>query len=253
MGRGLRVFLVRLLAFSFVLELILVPAILYWPHFERNVKGLRAFMPLLKGQDIAGMLEVTGITGYVILQHFFKGCNVLGVPAAVLFAMGAVAGEVHRGTLEIWMARPVSRRRLLFERWCDGALAIVLSVFLTTLSLPYLLGLVDEELALKPMLLCAAHASSLLLMIYSMTFLLSTLGRRPILIAFVMLSLTISQGAVYIVQEITHYSLFRLVDIPQFLWIFENQSLKPGVVLPLLGTSFALLLASLAVFERRVP
>jgi ABC-type transport system involved in multi-copper enzyme maturation permease subunit len=61
------------------------------------------------------------VFAYVTGQHFFKGCNTLGTAAAVLLAVGAVAGEAHRGTLEIWLARPLSRRRILSERWVQGA------------------------------------------------------------------------------------------------------------------------------------
>ena len=101
-------------------------------------------MPFLKGKNLVGLLEVTGVEGYVIAQHFFKGCMVLGIPAAVLFSMGAVAGEVHRGSLEIWLARPLSRNRILVERWVQGALAVVIPVFATSLTIPWLLSFVDE-------------------------------------------------------------------------------------------------------------
>ena len=159
MGRETRRALFQMLGFAFVLELILVPAILYWPDFEENIASFKKIVPFLKGKNLVGMLEVTGVEGYVVAQHFFKGCMILGIPAAVLFSMGAVAGEAHRGTLEIWLARPISRTRLLLERWLAGALAIVVPVFATSATLPYLLAKVDETMAWEPILLSSAHAS----------------------------------------------------------------------------------------------
>jgi ABC-type transport system involved in multi-copper enzyme maturation permease subunit len=73
----------------------------------------------------------------MILQHFFKGCNALGGMVAVIFAMNAVAAEAQRGTLEIWLARPLSRRRLLLERWAAGAIWLSLPVF-RPLTIPFL-------------------------------------------------------------------------------------------------------------------
>lgn len=253
MGRETRRFLVQMLGFAFVLEVILVPAILWWPDFEANIASIKKLVPFLKGKNFVGMLEVTGVEGYVIAQHFFKGCMVLGIPAAVLFSMGAVAGEAQRGTLEIWLARPVSRTRLLLERWLAGALAIVAPVFASSMTLPWLLSMVEETMAWKPILLSSAHASALLLAAYSATFFVSTLGRRPVLIAFSMLSFMVAQGALYIVEGVTHYSLYRLVDIPEYVKIFDELQLDWSRVGPLLAATVVFLVAALAAFRRRVP
>ena len=144
MGRDARSCLGRLAALAVLLELMLVPAVLYWPVFEENVAFAKNLVPFLKGKDVLGMVEVTGFTGYVIAQHFFKGGLFGGVLAAVLFSMNAVAGEARRGTLEIWLAQPVSRRRLLLERWLQGALALVAPVLLSSLTIPWLATFVDD-------------------------------------------------------------------------------------------------------------
>jgi ABC-type transport system involved in multi-copper enzyme maturation permease subunit len=253
MGRAAWFLVARTLGFFVVLEGILIPAILYWPTFEENIGFFKKLTPLLKGKNLVGMLEVTGIQGYVIAQHFFKGCMVLGIPAAVLFAMGAVAGEAHRGTLEIWLARPQSRWRILLERWLEGAAAVVIPVFATSLTLPWLLSYVDETMAYGPIWLASVHSSSLLLATYSATFLLSAVGRRPVLIAFCMLSFMIAQGAIYIVEIITHWSIYRLVDIPEYLKIYETGRLDPATLVPLFGAALLFLIASLIAFQRRVP
>jgi ABC-type transport system involved in multi-copper enzyme maturation permease subunit len=253
MSRGTWFLVARSLGFFAVLELILIPALLYWPDFEENIGAFKKLVPFLKGKNLVGLLEVTGVEGYVIAQHYFKGCMMLGIPAAVLFSMGAVAGEAHRGSLEIWLAQPISRNRLLIERWVQGALAVVLPVFASSLTIPWLLSFVDETLPYDLMLLSSVHSVALLLATYSATFLLSTVGRRPVLIAFFMLSLMMAQGAVYIVETITQWSIFRLVDIPEYLKIFETGKLDPSTLLPLYGASLVFLIASLFAFSRRVP
>ena len=241
------------LGYLVVLELLLVAAILYWPTFREDTGALRVLskpIPILN--DMIQEIEDAGAIAYVLGQHFFKGCNVLGCAAAVLFAAGAVAGEAHRGTLEIYLARPVSRRRLLLERWGLGALQVTLPVVLTTLTIPLLMAEVDEAAAYGPLLWCAAHQCLMLLAIYAPTYLLSTLGRMPMKIVFVVLLLSIFQFAIYMVKTVTHYSLFRLVDIPTFREVYEGAG-PHWTWLPFLVVILGCLGASLAVFERRVP
>ena len=253
MGSAARALILRALAFTVVLELLLVPAILFWPNFRDNIDALRGMMPFKAAREMLDQFGTAGAAGYVCGQQFFKACNTLGTAAAVLLAAGAVAGEAHRGTLEIWISRPISRRRLLLERWAGGALAVVLPVFATSATIPWLATFVDERISLAAMLLCAVHQSVLLLAIYSATFFFSTIGSNPLGIGFAMLLFMISQFAIYLIEKVTHYSLFRLADIPVFLRICSSRSLDPATVLPLLCASVLLVVASLIAFERRVP
>ena len=242
------------LAYTLLLEAMLVAAVLLWPKFAEN---LAAFGSMTRAIPIAsemlGEIEDKGFLAYVIGQHFFKGANALGVAAAALFAAPMIAGEAHRGTLELLLARPFSRRRILLERWLAGALATIVPVFLTTLTLPWLAARVDEELALAPYLACAAHQALFLLALYSVTFLLSTWSSNPTRVAMVVLFVTVTQFALYMVKTVTHWSLFRLSDM-QVLIELADQGTWNGSILATLGvTVLASLAGALALFERRTP
>ena len=241
------------LGYAAALELMLVAAILYWPAFRENTGALKMLaspIPMLK--DMITQLEDKGSVAYVMSQHFFKGCNVLGVAAATLFAVGAVAGEAHRGTLEIFLMRPITRRRLLTERFLLGALQLTLPIFLTTLTIPLLLARVDESGDLSGYLLGAVHQSLFLLCLYALAFFLSTLGRTPLKLAFGVLIFAIFNFSIYMVKTVTHYSLFRLADIQAFLDVYEKGP-PWGLWAGFVATVAALFGASLWVFERRVP
>jgi len=242
------------LAYAIILELLLVGAVLAWPAFADNLANLRSManqLPVLG--DAFAKIEENGLPGYVIAQHFFKGCNTLGAAAAVLFAAPAVAGEAHRGTLEMWLARPFSRRRILLERYLAGALAVTVPIFVTTLTVPRLAERVDEVLASGPFLWCALHQALFLLAIYSLTFLCSCLGSHPTKISLAVLFVTTFEFAIYMIQDWTHSSLFRMSDIEVLLRVFDDQRLQLSIVGPLLATSALSLVASLVVFQRRNP
>ena len=253
MLRELRSVAIKTLGYALVLEAMLAAAILYWPKFEDNVPAILRLVP---GKVMGGLfasMVARGAEGYVILQHYFKGCHLVGGAAAVLFAAGAVAGEAHRGTLEIWLALPVSRVRLLSERYAAGLLAVVLPILATSASIPWLLSLVEERGRLGPYLLGAVHESVFLGAIYSAVFLASAIGSRPTAIAFGFLLLLVLEFALYLVMEATHVSLYRLADVEDFTRIFEEGSLDPRVLLPLLLASAASFGLAQFAFARRVP
>lgn len=253
MDRELKAALWRALAYALVLEAMLAGAILFWPNFKDNIGALKALAPLKVMKDMVDALGQGGVIAYVNGQHFFKGCNTLGCAAAVLFAMGAVAGEAQRGTLEIWLARPLSRRRILCGRYAAGALAVSLPVFATTLTIPWLLSLVGEEMRLWPLLLCSTHQALFLIAIYSTTFFLSSIGHKPTSIAFVMLFSTTFEFSLYLIQSATHWSVFRMVDIGTFGRIFSAGALDWRLCAPFVAVSVIGLGASLHAFQRRVP
>lgn len=242
------------LAYAVLLEVMLAAAILFWPEFSANVTTIGSMaraLPIMG--DMVSAIEEEGFQAYVLVQHFFKACSTLGTAAAVLFAAPAVAGEVHRGTLELLLARPVSRDRLLLERWLAGALALVLPVFVTTLTIPALGARVDELEPYGPYLACAAHQSLFLLALYGVTFLASAAFSNPNKIALTCLFLVVFQFALYMVKTVTHYSLFRMCD----LFVLRDLAQEGRWNLPIAGTLAATvavsLAASLAVFRRRCP
>ena len=253
MGRLLGLLLYSL-AFFVILQLMLVAAVLYWPSFAENIDSVRNLLgsiPIVT--EFVDQMEEYGVVGYVAGQHYFKGCNTLGTAAAVLFAAGAVAGEAHRGTLEILLARPYSRARVLTERYLAGFLAIAVPIFVSSATIPWLADRVDEIVDLETFMLGSVHQSIFLLSIYSAAFLLSTVGSNPTRIALTVLFTTTFLFAIYMIKVVTHYSYYRLCDIEDFVRIEQTRELDWGVLVPLLIASAVLFVASQLAFARRVP
>jgi ABC-2 type transport system permease protein len=243
----------RALGLALVLELLLAAAVLWYPPFAENIPALRALAPLPVLREIVDEIEAGGELAYVLGQHFFKACNAVGAAAAVLFAAGAVAGEAQRGTLELWLARPVSRTRLLLERYALGALSVCLPILATTATVPWLGRFVELEFEQAPLAWCALHQCAFLLLIYSGSFLASTLGRDPGTIAFAALALCVASFAAYLVEHATQYSPLRWSDVQTYMRIAGQQHLDPLRTSALVGASLACLAAACFVFRRRTP
>ena len=252
-NRELRGYAAAGLLLFVALETLLAVAIYWWPSFEEHSTALKPIfgrIPVLLDQF--QLIESAGVHAYVVGQHFFKACNTMGVAAAVLLAMSAIAGEAQRGTLELWLSRPVPRWRLYTERYLLGQAALWLPVLASSATTNLLLGMVDERLDMGMMLVCGVHQSLFLGVIYSVTFLMSSLGNQPLRIAFLMIFFGIFQFAIYMVKTVTDYSMFRLTDIQTFVTMMRY-GLEPGVTTILVLLNLAPFLAGLAAFRRRVP
>ena len=253
MERASRTTAVYAFGYFLVLEAMLIAAVLFWPDFQKGIPYFKSLSSLPIAKDLMAPIEQSGIEGYIVVQHFFKGCNVMGTAAAVLFAMGAVAGEAHRGTLELWLSRPLSRRRILLERWAAGALALSLPVMVSSVTVPEALALIDESMPRTGLSWAAVHQSVFLLCFYSLTFLLSCCFSRPIGIGFAMLLFTTFHFALYLISTVTHWSVFRLSDLDVYGDVLKERALDPVLFGGLVAFNAACVAASLWVFARRVP
>lgn len=253
MSRSVRHYVLAGTGFFLLLEAMLVAAILYWPNFRDNVNAVKALAPTALLRELVDGMSKEGVLAYVNAQHFFKGCNTMGVAASVLFAMNVVAGEAHRGTLELLLARPISRNRILLEKWVSGSLAVVVPVFLTTLTIPWLLTFVDASAPVGVLLLCAIHQSLFLTLIYSIAFFWSCVSSKPINIAFAMLFVTTFEFAIYLVKDLTQWSIFRVVDIDDYSKIVHTARLPVGYTVGMSIAILVLITASLFAFKKRTP
>lgn len=88
-------------------------------------------------QEFAGEAgSVSSPAGYLSVE-FFSYIPLLILIAVVIAGTGAIAGEESAGTLDLVLAQPVSRRRVLFEK---TAALLVLLVAVVVVSIPGLLA-----------------------------------------------------------------------------------------------------------------
>lgn len=255
MPRLLRATLWRTFGLTLVLGLGLFAALLYFPTFAENIGKYSSLVPIPALKDLVGQLEEGGLWAYIAGQHYFKGCNTVGVAAAVLFACGAVAGESQRGTFEIWLARPVTRTRLLLERFFAGAFSVAVPVFASSLCVPAMLKVkeIPIDFDTRLLLLASAHQSLFLLAIYALTFFASTVGTQPTRIAFFVLVFGMVEFSSYMIETLTDFSLFRLSDVDRYMELERSMQLDLRIVLPLLAVTALFAALSVWRFRTRLP
>lgn len=182
----------------------------------------------------------------------------LGVVLVLVAALGAaaraIAGEEEAGTLELEVSAPVSRRRLLLERYLAVvAVPTVLGLVLLAVVSVSVIGF-SMDVALGNVAAATLGLWLFVLAIATVTFAVgAALGRRATALA---------AGAGLAVAAYVADALSVMVDtvawlavVSPFSWYVGGQPLEAGIdavgLTALLGLTVAALLAGLVRFERR--
>lgn len=238
----------------------------FYPVFIEQQGSLLKFARQMGGV-FNSLADVTTKSDWAFFssQQLSKLGNVLGVAMATLFAVGAVAGEASRGTLEVVLARPRSRAHILVERYLAGALALMVPLWVTTpmvMPIAEQMGVVAElkekfdsdfHLPLELLLRGAFHESAFLLCIYSVTFLLSCFASRVEWVVIGVLGASLVLGSLYLVPVTTDYSPFRYADPILFLEFESQPGLPWKVTGTMLGFSAGCFALAILAFRRRLP
>jgi hypothetical protein len=155
MGR-VRGTLLFALALAVLLELLLAAAVLFWPEFLANMRR-SARWPRTCRCWARRVRRSTrqGFPAYVLVQHFFKGCNALGTPRRCCSRRRPSRAR-RTAARSSSCSRGRSRARACSRALARGALALTLPIVLTSLTIPLLGARVDEYEPYGPYLACAA-------------------------------------------------------------------------------------------------
>jgi ABC-2 type transport system permease protein len=122
---------------------------------EDYPEALKAFIAF------GGEVDYVSGAGYLGSELFSFMVPLLLLIAAIGAGARATAGEEERGTLDLLLANPLSRRRLLLEKL--GALAVELFLLAAVLWLALLVGVQIVDMEVSAANLAAATASAALL------------------------------------------------------------------------------------------
>lgn len=239
------------LVFAVLLTAHLVAVVVFFPDFERLAQSIKGKIPGEFFKKLVDDQLSQGYNSYIAFQHFAKAIATFGTFAAVFLANGAVAGEVHEKTAEFLLSRPMSRTKILATKYLTGAFLLVLPVFLVSpLAIP-LADYIDEKVSAGSIVIETIHSSLFLILLYSITFLVSTLMRNDMVVAFLMLGIYLAEFVLLIIPVAARYSIFKLADMDAFMEILRGRNYPYALQGIMAGLSAALFFASLVCFRRR--
>jgi ABC-2 type transport system permease protein len=177
-------------------------------------------LPVQSFQDalgaIGGRTEASAYPAYLAVQYFFNYCNVVGIACAVLMGTGMIARERESGTIEFLLSRPISRSRVLWGKYWVIAVAIIVPIFASSLTIVPLSWMIGQDIEVSRLLLASLHASIFVLSFLSMTVWFSAMFKAQVHVAFAIGGVIVVQASVYFIKFARDFSLFRLADFDTY-------------------------------------
>ncbi|GAB4575531.1 MAG: hypothetical protein Kow0077_27440 [Anaerolineae bacterium] len=220
---------------------------------------LEQFGPLLENPVIKPLVgdveQFATLEGFLGLKLFSMLPLFLAV-YAVMFALGIVAGEEERGTLDILLSTPATRWQLVLEKY--AALVVALVAILGLMLVGMLIGSTftpDFPLTLGQMVAAQVNVLPITLLMASLTLLLSTVLRSrntagAIAAAIIFSSyfvVTLAEMAGGAIEKIKYLSFYQYYNGAT---VFIEGIYWPGFV-GLLAGAVVLLVAAMIFFQRR--
>jgi ABC-2 type transport system permease protein len=246
------------LGWSSGLVLLVALLIAVWPTVRDNPElnrlveeypdALKAFI------GFGGQLDYTSPAGYLGSELFSFMAPLLLLIAGIGAAAGAVAGEEERGTLDLLLANPLSRRRLALEKL--GAVVAELAALAAVLLAALWVGAKAAGMEISLGHLAAATASLLLLALSfaAVAFALGAgTGRRALAIGLTSAAAVLA----YLVNSLAPLvaAFETLQPLSPFYHYAVSDPLRHGLeashVVVLLGIALAASVVAVAAFDRR--
>lgn len=233
---------------------------LAWPavrdsgsRLDDLVRGLPAGVRALMSGP-GGALSLGTPAGYLQAELLSVTGPLLVVVLGLLLGSRAGAGEEERGTLELLLAQPVSRRRVLLEQAGAAACGLLLVMAALAVALRALGGLVQLEVGAGQSVAVATGLALLGLQAAALALLVGAATGRAVTARAVTGLLAVGgylvhglAGSVTALAGLDRLTPFRVLALHDPL----QQGITPALVLELGLPSVALVLAADALLRRR--
>lgn len=250
---------VRWTVFWYGLGLFLYGAFIvtFWPTMQQNTELLtqyiRSFPEAVR--TAFGITDFTHFAGFVGAEFLNFMWPLVAAIFTIIAASAVVAGEVDRGTAELWLSVPTPRWRLLAAKLVAIAVGVVVLVAVTLAGIVLGASLVGESLGVASLLAAGLTLAAFCVAVggYGAFFssLLSERGKAAGLAAGVTLA---SYVASIIAGISTEWDWLRYASL--MTAFHPQQALEAGAVrgdevAALMGIGLASSVLALVVFERR--
>ena len=126
----------------------------FWPTFKQNVAAYAQFIsafpePLIRAFGISDFSRFTGFIGTEYLNFMWP---LIACVFVIMAGSATVAGEVDRGTVELWLSVPQSRWRLLAAKHAAILAGIAILAAVTAAAVALAARVSDETLAVGGLL-----------------------------------------------------------------------------------------------------
>jgi len=230
-----------------------------WPSLRTNLETLNqlweSYPESIRKAFGGENMTFATFDGFLSVEYFNQMWVIVMTAFSVSFATGAIAAEIEKGTMEVLLAQPVSRRAVLVTRHFFFELALLFLIAATLAPIALGAPLVEADISYWGLLAFIVPALLFFTAIGSMTFLFSTLFNSRGVAVFVTLGIIIFSYALDILAKINdtignvHFlSIFYYWDPYRYLHGMDFAWVDLGI---LVGITIATTAGAVFWFERR--
>ena len=229
----------------------------FWPTAKNNAALFSSYISQLPEAFVKafGIADIAHFEGFIGAEELNFMWPLIVLVFVIMAASSFVAGEIDRGTIELWLSVPVPRWRLLSAKQIALVIGIVVLAAVTVALIAVAARLANESLSTSGLVATGAVLSALCIAVAGYTSLFSSLFSSRGAAAGLAAGVTIGSYLLGILSGISRdFDWLRYLSIisafhPQQALLGGAADAAEVSALVALGVVTALL--SLAVFQRR--
>jgi ABC-2 type transport system permease protein len=165
---------VKLVAFFVFMAAVAIVQTVFWPKIRVMLPSILEVVPQ-KLKFLIGGMQAEGFVYFTITQQMMKNIGVFGSALAVILGASAVAKEIEAGTMELLLAQPISRKRVLLEKYLFSLSVLFIPIVVSTLLTYPAALMIDESISMTGLLIAGLYGFFIVAVVYSFTFFLGVL------------------------------------------------------------------------------
>lgn len=234
--------------------LLLISYAAIWPSLATQMKALNELMvslppAFLKAFNIEGQLN-SGFESMLVTKQFGATLPILLVILTTSLAGEAIAEEIDKGTIQMYLTMPISRTKYYISRYLSGLLFILVFSILSVLIAVPISWVFNLEASISHYLVYTISTFLLGLTLFSIGYLISSFSsdtKKVVLVSIVVFI------ASYILNTISGLTT-SLVNLKYFSLIYyfgPSENIVEYSIPIFIGISVICFLIGLKIFEKR--
>ena len=219
-----------------------------------NIQDFIEMLPDVFQRLIGNQTAPNALEGFLRLKLFDSWLPIFLCVFAILRGAAAIVGEEERRTMDLLMANPVRRGRVLLEKFAASAVALILMCGLTSVGLALAVGTTGADASIGRLVWATFNAIPIALVFGALALVGSSVARRTRHAATASVALLIGSYFLYTLAPLSP-SIEPWARLSLFYYYSKTEPFGGGIVMGyvalFLGITGVLVAAAAAAFRRK--
>ena len=229
------------------------------PSLESQQESINELLAAFPKEFLAAFnvesFNMTSFTGVIASKQYDIVWVIMAVALAISLASGNIAGEIEKGTLQILLALPISRKQLYFSKYIGGIIVMSLFTLLSILPGIPLAQMYDIDIDYNNFYYFTLNALGFAIFIFTFGYMFSAMVSEPSRATMPALGLVLVSYILNLIallkEEFTNLRYFSIFHYYSPTDTLVNGNLELNSLLLFLGFSVLFLITGFIFFRKR--